>query len=148
MWSIEDSNIQKKGGIRMVLIVNMDLRIFEKLTAAVILAMNEYPEAGSMIEKRLIAITPTYFEPQAGLVIENYEGLPVVGDYHILASRVDQLSVSELASRIFAAAIILEMEEDMKPPMRTWRLGEEEIEENYEKYVFNRHILLSSSREG
>ena len=127
----------------MFWIVNKDLELVNKLSEAVMLAIIKCPEVGPVIEKRLVAITPAYFKPQAGLVIENYEGLPVVGDYHILASRIGQLTLDELASRICAVAIILEMEEDMKPSIGTWKLEEEEIEKNFGSYVLYRNIFLS-----
>lgn|GEM_PF-4629687 len=118
----------------MVRLTTLDSGLNDRLQSAIALAQDKYPDAKQLIDKRLSAITPVYFQVKAGILIENHEGFPVIGDYRIPVSRINQLTDEELAMRIYAVAVLLEMEQEARP-IGQWKLSEDEIEANALKYI-------------
>lgn len=107
----------------------------DKLRSALALAEAE-SGAKEIINKRLLSITSVDRQTDAGVVINNFEGCPIVGEYRIFHDRAEKLTKEELAMRIHAVAVILEIEYDIKArPVGQWLLGEEEVERNGAKYI-------------
>ncbi|MDD4931130.1 MAG: hypothetical protein PHG66_03165 [Candidatus Colwellbacteria bacterium] len=99
-----------------------------KLREAISYIGENCPNVRELIEKRLKHIDflggPVF---NGNLVIHNYRGESVIGEYQISVAKAADLSIADLADRICAAAIIVAAEEAARP-LGSWILSGEEVE--------------------
>lgn len=102
--------------------------IYARIREAISFAGESRPVMRKVIERRLKHIVPLGGERFEGtIVIHNYEGESVIGEYNIHEDSIKSLSVEDLAERISIVALLIEMEQDARP-IGTWTLSGREVD--------------------